>query len=51
MIGLYRELEEERNASAIAANQAMAMITRLAGGEGCTPDGGITVSKDDGRAS
>ncbi|KAJ3669864.1 hypothetical protein LUZ60_010188 [Juncus effusus] len=26
---LYRELEEERNASAIAANQAMAMITRL----------------------
>ncbi|KAF3452320.1 hypothetical protein FNV43_RR02753 [Rhamnella rubrinervis] len=29
LIGLYRELEEERNASAIAANQAMAMITRL----------------------
>lgn len=27
--GLYKELEEERNASAIAANQAMAMITRL----------------------
>lgn len=26
---LYRELEEERSASAIAANQAMAMITRL----------------------
>lgn len=26
---LYRELEEERNASGIAANQAMAMITRL----------------------
>ncbi|XP_017702390.2 myosin-binding protein 1-like isoform X2 [Phoenix dactylifera] len=26
---LYKELEEERNASAIAANQAMAMITRL----------------------
>lgn len=29
LIALYRELEEERNASAIAANQAMAMITRL----------------------
>ncbi|KAJ8770435.1 hypothetical protein K2173_017901 [Erythroxylum novogranatense] len=26
---LYKELEEERNASAIAANQALAMITRL----------------------
>ncbi|KAF5459345.1 hypothetical protein F2P56_023300 [Juglans regia] len=26
---LYKELEEERNASEIAANQAMAMITRL----------------------
>ncbi|RRT71069.1 hypothetical protein B296_00034775 [Ensete ventricosum] len=26
---LYKELEEERSASAIAANQAMAMITRL----------------------
>ncbi|KAL2892665.1 putative myosin-binding protein 4 [Bienertia sinuspersici] len=26
---LYQELEEERNASAIAANQAMAMITKL----------------------
>lgn len=26
---LYKELEEERNASAVAANQAMAMITRL----------------------
>ncbi|KAJ7977284.1 myosin-binding protein 1-like [Quillaja saponaria] len=26
---LYKELEEERNASAIAANEAMAMITRL----------------------
>ncbi|XVF31059.1 hypothetical protein REPUB_Repub16aG0112800 [Reevesia pubescens] len=26
---LYKEVEEERNASAIAANQAMAMITRL----------------------
>ncbi|XP_028807978.1 myosin-binding protein 2-like [Neltuma alba] len=26
---LYKELEEERNASAIAANQSMAMITRL----------------------
>ncbi|XP_038877642.1 myosin-binding protein 1-like [Benincasa hispida] len=29
MSSLYKELEEERNASAIAANQAMAMITRL----------------------
>lgn len=29
LITLYKELEEERNASAIAANQAMAMITRL----------------------
>ncbi|KAK3036854.1 hypothetical protein RJ639_031472, partial [Escallonia herrerae] len=29
MSTLYRELEEERSASAIAANQAMAMITRL----------------------
>ncbi|KDP23688.1 hypothetical protein JCGZ_23521 [Jatropha curcas] len=29
LIALYKELEEERNASAIAANQAMAMITRL----------------------
>ncbi|KAK9293004.1 hypothetical protein L1049_020988 [Liquidambar formosana] len=29
MTVLYKELEEERNASAIAANQAMAMITRL----------------------
>ncbi|CAN6439450.1 unnamed protein product [Victoria cruziana] len=29
MHALYKELEEERNASAIAANQAMAMITRL----------------------
>ncbi|XP_026401055.1 probable myosin-binding protein 4 isoform X2 [Papaver somniferum] len=29
MNALYKELEEERNASAIAANQAMAMITRL----------------------
>lgn len=29
MYVLYRELEEERNASAVAANQAMAMITRL----------------------
>lgn len=29
MIILYKELEEERNASAIAANQAMAMINRL----------------------
>ncbi|GER32923.1 hypothetical protein STAS_09024 [Striga asiatica] len=27
--GLYRELEEERSASAVAASQAMAMITRL----------------------
>lgn len=26
---MYKELEEERNASAVAANQAMAMITRL----------------------
>ncbi|XWS64725.1 hypothetical protein CRYUN_Cryun05aG0028500 [Craigia yunnanensis] len=26
---LYKELEEERNASAVSANQAMAMITRL----------------------
>lgn len=26
---LYKELEEERSASAIAANQAMAMMTRL----------------------
>ncbi|KAL2478099.1 myosin-binding protein 1-like [Forsythia ovata] len=26
---LYKELEEERNASAVAANQAMSMITRL----------------------
>ncbi|XVE89942.1 hypothetical protein DITRI_Ditri20bG0036700 [Diplodiscus trichospermus] len=26
---LYKELEEERNASAVAVNQAMAMITRL----------------------
>ncbi|KAJ7973508.1 myosin-binding protein 1-like [Quillaja saponaria] len=26
---LYKELEEERNASAVAANQTMAMITRL----------------------
>ncbi|CAI9765101.1 unnamed protein product [Fraxinus pennsylvanica] len=26
---LYKDLEEERNASAVAANQAMAMITRL----------------------
>ncbi|KAG6647302.1 myosin-binding protein 1 isoform X1 [Carya illinoinensis] len=26
---LYKELEEERNASAVAANQAMAMITKL----------------------
>ncbi|KAJ0079780.1 hypothetical protein Patl1_23252 [Pistacia atlantica] len=26
---LYRELEEERNASAVAVNQSMAMITRL----------------------
>ncbi|KAM7511846.1 hypothetical protein LguiB_010721 [Lonicera macranthoides] len=29
MGALYKELEEERNASAIATNQAMAMITRL----------------------
>ncbi|MCL7023876.1 hypothetical protein MKW94_003400 [Papaver nudicaule] len=29
MNALYKELEEERNASAIAANQAMAMINRL----------------------
>ncbi|KAK4476683.1 hypothetical protein RD792_015843 [Penstemon davidsonii] len=29
MISLYKELEEERNASAVAVNQAMAMITRL----------------------
>ncbi|KAJ8747752.1 hypothetical protein K2173_005357 [Erythroxylum novogranatense] len=29
---LYKELEEERNASAIAANQALAMITRLLAG-------------------
>ncbi|KAG9140046.1 hypothetical protein Leryth_010564 [Lithospermum erythrorhizon] len=29
MNDLYKELEEERNASAVAANQAMAMITRL----------------------
>ncbi|KAG7021173.1 Myosin-binding protein 1, partial [Cucurbita argyrosperma subsp. argyrosperma] len=29
MNSLYKELEEERSASAIAANQAMAMITRL----------------------
>ncbi|KAK8971567.1 hypothetical protein KSP40_PGU021206 [Platanthera guangdongensis] len=29
LTALYRELEEERNASAIAANQTMAMITRL----------------------
>lgn len=29
MGALYKELEEERNASTIAANQAMAMITRL----------------------
>ncbi|KAG9154581.1 hypothetical protein Leryth_017337 [Lithospermum erythrorhizon] len=29
MCALYKELEEERNASAISANQAMAMITRL----------------------
>lgn len=27
--GLYMELEEERNAAAVAANEAMAMITRL----------------------
>ncbi|GFZ01421.1 lateral signaling target-like protein [Actinidia rufa] len=31
MGALYKELEEERNASEIAANQAMAMITRLQG--------------------
>ncbi|CAA2987978.1 Hypothetical predicted protein [Olea europaea subsp. europaea] len=29
MSALYKELEEERNSAAIAANQAMAMITRL----------------------
>ncbi|XP_043691898.1 myosin-binding protein 1-like isoform X2 [Telopea speciosissima] len=29
MSALYKELEEERNAAAIAANQALAMITRL----------------------
>lgn len=29
MNALYKELEEERNASAIATNEAMAMITRL----------------------
>ncbi|KAL2345810.1 hypothetical protein Fmac_007095 [Flemingia macrophylla] len=29
MNALYKELEEERNASAVAANQALAMITRL----------------------
>ncbi|KAA8537057.1 hypothetical protein F0562_029535 [Nyssa sinensis] len=29
MAALYKELEEERNASAVAANQMMAMITRL----------------------
>lgn len=29
LIALYRELEEERNASTIAVNQAMAMITKL----------------------
>ncbi|KAM6577063.1 hypothetical protein CsatB_028900 [Cannabis sativa] len=29
MTALYKELEEERSASAIATNQAMAMITRL----------------------
>lgn len=29
MNALYKELEEERNAAAIAANEAMAMITRL----------------------
>ncbi|KAM3290346.1 myosin-binding protein 1 isoform X2 [Capsicum chacoense] len=29
MSALYKELEEERNASSVAANQAMAMITRL----------------------
>ncbi|XP_047338312.1 myosin-binding protein 1-like isoform X2 [Impatiens glandulifera] len=29
MYNLYRDLEEERNASAVATNQAMAMITKL----------------------
>lgn len=29
MASLYKELEEERNASAVAVNQAMAMITKL----------------------
>ncbi|KZV22509.1 hypothetical protein F511_09031 [Dorcoceras hygrometricum] len=29
MNSLYKELEEERNAAAVAANEAMAMITRL----------------------
>lgn len=29
MAALYKELEEERNASAVAVNQAMAMITKL----------------------
>ncbi|CAN4108565.1 unnamed protein product [Withania somnifera] len=29
MAALYKELEEERNASSVAANQAMAMISRL----------------------
>ncbi|CAH8357906.1 unnamed protein product [Eruca vesicaria subsp. sativa] len=29
LTGLYKELDEERNASAVATNQAMAMITRL----------------------
>ncbi|KAJ4961302.1 hypothetical protein NE237_021212 [Protea cynaroides] len=29
LIALYMELDEERNASAVATNQAMAMITRL----------------------
>uniref|UniRef100_A0A7N0TVX3 GTD-binding domain-containing protein n=1 Tax=Kalanchoe fedtschenkoi TaxID=63787 RepID=A0A7N0TVX3_KALFE len=29
LLALYKELEEERSASAIAANQAMAMMTRL----------------------
>ncbi|KAL9669273.1 hypothetical protein QQ045_006817 [Rhodiola kirilowii] len=29
IVSLYKELDEERSASAIAANQAMAMITRL----------------------
>ncbi|XP_009630718.1 myosin-binding protein 1-like isoform X2 [Nicotiana tabacum] len=29
MAALYKELEEERNASSVAANQAMAMITRV----------------------